>query len=235
MENLTETDCFPAPANELAAPPSLPSGTGCEIKKAIRRTAWRTASLSLLIAALFSAGCGQDTPPEKPAAEVKPASSAVPAEVQGAADSLLGKETTVLLVGELAKNGKQQFLAANVVPKTPKNDLPGTIVTRVVVAENEDGKWKEILRCDEHLKNEKGFLPGTPIGGVTGWRLAFEQEPEKGLQLYFTPLKGAVDTHSLPIGIRWNSAAKRYQSLDRSYEHFLNEAPSLNTARSTLR
>ncbi len=88
-------------------------------------------------------------------------------------DSLLGKETTVLLFGDLAKNGKQQFLAANVVPKSSKNNLPGTIVTRAVVAANEDGKWMEILRCDEHLKNQKGFLPGTPIGGVTGWRLAF--------------------------------------------------------------
>ena len=235
MENFTESDCFHTPANELAVPPSLPSGTECAINKTSRRAARRTVSLGLLIAAILSAGCGQDAPPAKPAAEEKPASPAVPEDVQGAADSLLGKETTVLLFGELAKNGKQQFLAANVVPKSTKNNLPGTIVTRAVVGENDNGKWMEILRCDEHLKNEKGFLPGTPIGGVTGWRLAFEQDPVNGLELYFTPLKGAVDTHSLPIGIRWNSAAKRYQSLDRSYEHFLNEAPSLNTARSTLR
>jgi hypothetical protein len=184
--------------------------------------------------ACFLAGCGQDAPP-KPAVEAKPAAPAVPDNVQGAADALLGKETTVLLFGDLAKDGKQQFLAANVVPKSTKNNLPGTIVTRAVVGESVDGKWTEILRCDEHLKNEKGFLPGTPIGGVTGWRLAFEQDPEKGLALYFTPLKGAVDTHTLPIGIRWNPKTKRYQSLDRSYENFLNESASLSTARSNLR
>jgi hypothetical protein len=184
--------------------------------------------------ACFLAGCGQDAPPT-PAADAKPPAPAVPEDVQDAADALLGKETTVLLFGDLAKNGKQQFLAANVVPKSTKNNLPGTIVTRAVVGENEDGKWTEILRCDEHLKNQKGFLPGTPIGGVTGWRLAFEQDPEKGLALYFTPLKGAVDTHTLPIGIRWNSKTKRYQSLDRSYENFLNESPALSTARSNLR
>jgi hypothetical protein len=181
----------------------------------------------------FAAGCG-DTPSERPAAEAKP-TLAVPEDVQSAADSLLGKETTVLLIGDLAKNGNQQFLAANVVPKSTKNNLPGTIVTRAVLAEKENGQWMEILRCDEHLKNQKGFLPGTPIGGVTGWRLAYEQDPEKGLALYFTPLKGAVDTHSLPIGIRWNTETKRYQSLDRSYEHFLKESATLNTARSTLR
>ena len=234
MENLTRSH-FLSPANEPAARPSLPSGTGSEISKsrvALRRNRSRNVALGF-VAACFLVGCG-DTTPEKPAAQEKPALT-VPDEVQSAADSLLGKETTVLLFGDLAKNGKQEFLAANVVPKTPKNNLPGTIVTRAVLGENQDGKWTEILRCDEHLKNQKGFLPGTPIGGVTGWRLAFEQDPEKGLALYFTPLKGAVDTHTLPIGVRWNPDTKRYQSLDRSYEHFLNEAPSLNTARSNLR
>jgi hypothetical protein len=235
MENLSASDCFQMPANEPAALPSLPLGTGSKISKSRvgLRGGCRNLAFGVLVACVV-AGCGEATP-EKPAAEAKPAAPAVPEDVQSAADSLLGKETTVLLFGELAKNGKQQFLAANVVPKSTKNDLPGTIVTRAVVAENADGKWTEILRCDEHLKNEKGFLPGTPIGGVTGWRLAYEQDPEKGLALYFTPLKGAVDTHTLPIGVRWNTQTKRYQSLDRSYEHFLNESPSLNTARSTLR
>jgi hypothetical protein len=236
MDNLTEIGCCPANANVRQAVPSVPSrgGNGWwrHRKLGTSRTYLKLA-LSIGVAC-FLAGCGQDAPP-KPAAEAKPAAPAVPDDVQGAADALLGKETTVLLFGDLAKDGKQQFLAANVVPKSTKNNLPGTIVTRAVVGENVDGKWTEILRCDEHLKNEKGFLPGTPIGGVTGWRLAFEQDPEKGLALYFTPLKGAVDTHTLPIGIRWNPKTKRYQSLDRSYEHFLNESASLSTARSNLR
>src|SRR5882762_6155256 len=233
MDNLTESGCCLSPANEPPAMPSLSSGTGTEIKKsrvALRRNI--TVGVGFL-AACFLAGCG-DATPEKPAAQEKPALT-VPDDVQSAADSLLGKETTVLLFGDLAKTGKQELLAANVVPKSTKNNLPGTIVTRAVIAENDKGQWTEILRCDEHLKNSKGFLPGTPIGGVTGWRLAYEQDPEKGLALYFTPLKGAVDTHTLPIGIRWNPDTKRYQSLDRSYEHFLNEAASLSTAHSNLR
>lgn len=237
MANLTESDCLLIPANEPAAMPSLPSGTDRVISKnqvASRRTIYRSAAVTVLTAC-FIAGCGGNTQPEKPAAEVKPPAPAVPEDIQSAADSLLGKETTVLVFGDLAKNGKQEFLAANVVPKSTKNNLPGTIITRAVLGENDNGQWMEILRCDEHLKNSKGFLPGTPIGGVTGWRLAFEQDPEKGLALYFTPLKGAVDTHTLPIGVRFNPETKRYQSLDRSYEHFLNEAGSLSTARSNLR
>ena len=185
--------------------------------------------------AWFLTGCGADSSTPQPAAETKAAEPTVPEEVQSAADALLGKETTVLLVGDLAKDGKQQFLAANVVPKTPKMPLPGTIITRAVVAENQDGKWVEILRCDEYLKNAKGYLPGTPLSGITGWRLAYEQDPDKGMALYFTPLKGTTESHQLPIGIRWNTETKRYQSLDRSYEHFLVESPSLQNARSSLR
>jgi hypothetical protein len=186
------------------------------------------------------AGCGSDNPPPSnpaPAAETKPAEPAVPDDIQAAAQSLLGTETQVLLFGDLAKSGKQQFLAANVVPKTPKNNLPGTIITRAVIGENQNGQWNEIFRCDEHLKNSKGYLGLTPLSQVSGWRLQFEQDPVKGLQLYFTPLKGTGDdAHTLPIGVRWNPQTKRYQSLDRTYEHFLLEAPTLvGVPRSTLR
>jgi hypothetical protein len=188
-----------------------------------------------LAGALFIAGCGQEE--TKPAAEtlVKPAELAVPEEIQGAARSLLGSETQVLVFGDLVKTGNQQFLAANVVPKTPKNDAPGTIITRAVVAEKNEGKWTEVLRCDEHLKNPKGFLGLTPLGSIAGWRIQYEQDPVKGLQIYFTPLKINGDTHVLPIGVGWNSATNRYQSLDRSYQHFLVESPTLETPRSMLR
>ena len=205
-----------------------------------------TTAFAFLIAAggVLPAGCG-DAP--KPAetksdaaaapAPADPAKPAVPDDVQAGAQALLGTETTVLLFGDLAKNGKQQFLAANVVPKTSKNNnIPGTIITRAVIAQNDDGQWKEIFRCDEHLKNAKGFLGGTPMSDVTGWRIATDQDAAKGLALYLTPLKGIDDSaHSLPIGVRWNPQTKRYQSLDRTYEHFLLEQPVISgTPKSVL-
>jgi hypothetical protein len=214
-----------------------------ERRSGIRRSLTRRnflliAASSLAITVLMLSGCG-DEPAPKPVAETpaKPAEPAVPEEMQAAAQNLLGKETQVLVFGDLAKNGKQQFLAANVVPKTPKNQLPGTIVTRAVVAEKTDGQWSELLRCDEYLKNSKGYLALTPLAPVAGWRVQYDQDPVKGIQLYFTALKGtdATDAHVLPIGIAWNPSTKRYQSLDRTYEHFLLESPSLSTARSVLR
>jgi hypothetical protein len=196
--------------------------------------------LGVLLLLSFS-GCGgtEEPKPKAEAAavapEAKPEAPKVPDDIQEAAKRLLGAETEVLLFGDLAKNGKQQFLAANVVPKTPKNNIPGTVVTRAVVAEEDNGKWTELLHCDEHLKNSKGYLGLTPLDSITGWRLQYEQNAEKGLQLYFTPLKVNGDTHVLPVGVRWNPATKRYQSMDASYEHFLKESATLENVRSTLR
>ena len=182
-------------------------------------------------------GCGTEAPkpPSEPAAQAKPAEPAIPDDIQDASKHLLGSDAQVLLVGDLAKNGKRQFLAANVVPKTPKNNVPGTVITRAVIAQDDDGKWTELLRCDEHLKNQKGYLGLTPLDSINGWRLQYEQNAEKGLQLYFTPLKVNGDTHVLPVGVRWNPATNRYQSLDTSYEHFLKESTSLQNVRSSLR
>jgi len=232
MQKTSQRDC--SCANEAGLSPSIfneDPGVGAG-------RGWRIPlnfSLSLLSLAIVLGGCGADAPQPASQAETKPAEPVVPEEIQSAAKSLLGSESQVLAFGDLAKNGKQEFLAANIVPKTPTNNLPGTIVTRVVVVENSDGKWAEVLRCDEHLKNPKGFLGMTPLAPIAGWRLQYEQSSEKGLQLYFTALKGTTDSHVLPIGVRWNPETKRYQSLDRTYEHFLPESPAMQDARSTLR
>src|SRR3981189_757142 len=232
MENTSQSGLWSA--NEAKLSPSfLTAGWSAGAARA-----WRTLlkfSLRVLSLAILLGGCGAEAPKPAPQAETKPTEPAIPEEIQAAAKAFLGSESQELAFGDLAKNGKQQFLAANVVPKTPTNNLPGTIVTRAIVAENDDGKWVEVLRCDEHLKNPKGYLGLTPLAPVTGWRLQLEQNGEKGLQLYFTPLQGTTDSHVLPIGVRWNPATKRYQSLDRTYEHFLLESPALNDVRSRLR
>jgi hypothetical protein len=206
----------------------------------LRKDFAQNVGIVALAAAVFGAlgmGCGTEAPKptSEPTAQAKPAEPAIPDDVQDAAKHFLGSDAQVLLVGDLARNGKRQFLAANVVPKTPKNNMPGTVVTRAIVAQDDDGKWTELLRVDEHLKNPKGYLGLTPLDSINGWRLQYEQNPEKGLQLYFTPLKVNGDTHVLPIGVRWNPATNRYQSLDASYEHFLKESTSLQNVRSTLR
>ena len=198
-----------------------------------KRAAAVVGALMLSVASILAVGCDSSQSSSSQTA-AKAAELAVPDDVQSAADALLGKETTVLVFGDLAKNGNRQLLAANVVPKTPKNTLPGTIVTRAVLAEESGGNWHELVRCDEHLKNDKGYLGGSPIDAVAGWRVQFEQNAIEGFHLYLTPVKGNDDPHVLPLAVRWNPAVKRYQTLDRNYEHFLTEATSLGTARSHL-
>ncbi|HKF24486.1 MAG TPA: hypothetical protein VKB24_00880 [Candidatus Acidoferrum sp.] len=195
------------------------------------------AALLILLPLLASAGCEN-----KPAAKqseaadtAKPAEPAVPPEIQAAADGSLGSETTVLAYGDLAKTGTQQILIGNVLPKTPKDNITGTIVSRAAIIEKQKDQWVQIFLCDEYLKNSKGYLGMTPIEPVSGWRIQHEQDPVKGLTVYFTPVKGIPDLHVLPIAVQWNPKTKRYQSLDRSYQQFLLESPALSNVRTRLR
>ena len=197
---------------------------------------FRSLVVSLILLLTYAlAGCGSE--PMKVGTEgKKPAEPAAPEEYQDAAKSLLGTDAQVLLFGDLAKNGHKQVLVANVFPNTPKSVIAGTVVSRVVVAQLEDDKWVELLRADEYLKNGKGYLGLTPLQPVTGWKLQYEDTPDKGLSLYFTPVKTGSTERTLPIAVRWNPATKRYQSMDPSYQKFLGEAPTLESPqRSTLR
>ena len=164
-----------------------------------------------------------------------PATPAVPDEIQKAAEAALGSDTEVLLYGDLAKNGSRQILAVNRIKATPQVTMPGTVITRGVILENTGGTWKEILRCDEHLENPKGFLGNIPLAPVNGWRVQYEQDNDKGLLLYFTPAANPKGARMLPVEVRWNAKVKRYQSMDRNFENFLYELPALETPESQVR
>jgi hypothetical protein len=168
------------------------------------------------------------------AAAPAPAAPVIPADVQAAADASLGSDTDVLVFGDLARNGHRQVLAVNRVKGNQQMAAAGTLVSRVAVIENEGVAWKEVFRCDEHLKNTEGFLGGTPLSPVNGWRLQYEQDARKGLQMYFTPIAKPAGGYIQTIGVRWNPQVKRYQSLDRTYEQFLGEVPTLETPQSQL-
>jgi hypothetical protein len=201
-------------------------------RKSVRAFA---TSAAFFVAALVLSGCGSEPAVPTPEAAKKAAEGVIPQDVQDAANALLGSDTQVLLYGDLAKNGQKQMLAANVVPNTPKSTVAGTVVTRAIIAENVDGKWTELFRADEYLKNQKGYLALTPLQSVTGWKLQYENSPDKGMSLYFTPVQKGTTEKTLPIAVRWNPEQKRYQSMDMSYQHFLNEAPSIGSPRSALR
>jgi hypothetical protein len=204
----------------------------------------------LWIMVLALAGC--HSPQQPGPAEVKTAAerSDVADEARGVAEAALGKQAEILARGNLALNGREQLLVVNRVSKETASGGGGAnsspvFVTRAAILEQNDGKWSEVLLCDEHLKNPSGYLGGSPAGRVTGWRLEYTQDAEEGLEMKFTPAErfNAVDPNveqssekKFPaFDVRWNRNAKRYQSFDQSHERYLSEVPSLETPQSTLR
>lgn len=186
----------------------------------------------LLLAACGGAEPAKDTKSAEPA---KPAEPAIPPEVQSVAATALGEEVTVLRHGDLAKTGATHVLAANLLKVTPQGVAPGTLFTRLVILAQEKDKWVQVFRCDEYLKNGKGFLGGTPLAPIAGWRIQHEMSEENGLTMYFTPIHQPASGAIRPIGVRWNAKTRRYQSLDRNYETFLGEVGAIEKPESVLR
>ena len=182
--------------------------------------------MALLCAALVAASCS-DTGHPSSAEAAKPAALAYPPALDQVAQKLLGSDTDVIAYGELAKNGTEQALIVNKVKITPETTAPGLLVTRAAIIEKDGGSWNEVLLVDEHLTNPKGFLGGQPIAAVDGWRVQKEDDPKNGLELYFTPLHKPAGGYTQTYEIRWNPKVKRYETLDRNYENFLTELPSL--------
>jgi hypothetical protein len=202
------------------------------------------------IMALTLAGCHSTqqsaTADDKTTAE----STDVSDEARGVAEASLGKGAEILAHGNLAQNGREQVLVVNRYSWGAAASAGGAnpsviFVTRAAVLEQNDGKWTEVLLCDEHLKNPNGYLGGSHATHVTGWRLEYRQDAQVGLEMKFTPAEGfnAVDVNTdqnseqkyLTFDVRWNKNAKRYQSFDQSHERYLNEVPSLETPESILK
>jgi hypothetical protein len=186
-------------------------------------------------AAIF--GC--ESPSQNPSPQAKtesqqPAAPAVPPDIDAAARATLGSEGEALVWGDLAHNGRQQILVINRLNGPSLRSIPGAVLTRLAIVENDDGHWKEILVCDEHLKNTSGFLGGTPIAEVSSWRLQFVQDQKEGLELFLSPFRQGADIRTVAIEVRWNPEAHRYQAMDENHEHFMGETTELEPARRKL-
>jgi hypothetical protein len=180
---------------------------------------------SVLATALVLIACSAEPPAPGPAKPVEPA---VPAEIVAAAEQAFGLEVTVLAHGDLAHNGETQALIAILFKATPAGVAPGTLFTRAAVIRIEkDGKWRELFRCEKHLRNPEGYLGGNPLAPIDGWRLQREMSRDKGLIMYFTPVRQPAGSTIRTLCVRWNPKVKRYQSLDFQYQNFLGELKSL--------
>jgi hypothetical protein len=208
----------------------------------------RAFSLQIGITTLLFAGCQSARQPEAIRENANPDTIGMADETEKEAEAALGKQAEILAHGDLARNGQEQLLVVNRFARTPRGEAEpenssAIFITRAVILEKSNGKWAEILRCDEYLKNPNGYLGGLSAARVTGWRLEFKTDAKQGLELKFTPADseagkegaGMVGLANQTFVVRWNARAKRYQSLDASHEGYLTEAPALETPHSILR
>jgi hypothetical protein len=198
--------------------------------------------------ALLLAGCNSAKPAANGGGD--PAGKQA-AETQGMAEAALGKQAEILEHGDLARNGAEQILAVNRIANAQRAagkpagtaDPAAIFIRRAAILEKSGGKWSEVLRCDEHVKNPNGYLAGTPAARVSGWRLEYSLDAGKGLEMKFTPAdsdadgagSGSSESPGKSVVVRWNKSAKRYQSLDQSQERYLTEVPTLETPMSILK
>jgi len=192
-------------------------------------------------------GCNSVQQEAAPVAATRPDAPSVAPEIQQVAEAVLGNQAEVVAHGDLARNGLEQLLVVNRFGNAARGSVGSgnssvIFVTRAAVVEKNGDKWAEVLRCDEHLKNPRGYLGGSPSAPVTGWRLEVNPDTQQGLELRFTPAEAgqerssnAAEAGNRTLAVRWNTKAKRYQSLDRSHEGYLGEAPTLETPQSILK
>jgi hypothetical protein len=217
----------------------------------------RLQGFVLLAAVSLAFGCGKSG---RTAGEPEAGPSATPAEqtsqtgssshrgpastdIQAVAALLLGSSAEVLAFGNLAGNGQAQALvvnrAATSQPRAPEAAPVGTRIvpfTRASVIERNGTRWIEVLRCDEHLTNSKGFLAGAPLAPVTEWLVRWRQQHDGSVPaLYFIPGQATGEVSTEPIAVRWNPKVNRYQSIDRTNNRFLSERALLETPTSILR
>lgn len=200
--------------------------------------------------ALGLAGChsAQQSAPAETTADLARADGMD--EARRVAEASLGKQAEVIAHGNLALNGREQVLAVNRVSAGTAASMEGAspttiFVTRAAVLEKSDGKWSQVLLCDEHLKNQNGYLGGSPKERSAGWRLEYRQDARDGLEMKFTAAekpdasdgnaKQSSEQKDPAFIVRWNKNAKRYQTFDQSQERFLSEVPSLDIPQSILK
>jgi len=197
---------------------------------------------------LWVAGCNPPQPAASASGRGHAGAPGELAEARQIAEAALGQQAEVLAHGDLARNGLEQVLAVNRFAKFQDGGAGSAsssaiFITRAVVLEKNEGKWSEVLRCDEHLKNPHGYLGGTPVARATGWQLEYATDTNMGLEMKFTPVgldagkrgSGRGDLAGRTVVVRWNKIAKRYQSLDRSHERYLIEVPALEPPQSILK
>ena len=159
-------------------------------------------------------------------------------EYQEAGDAVLGGKSEIVAAGDLAGNGTLQILAIQGEPVADaagddRNQNKERRIWQAALLEKQGGRWQELLRADQHLKNGYGYLGATPPEGVASWMLRWE-EGAQGMTFFFAPITGR-GANRKPIAVRWNPAVGRYQAMNGTGKMFLSDQATLSPVKMDLR
>jgi hypothetical protein len=145
------------------------------------------------------------------------------AEVLGYGTFFNAGGTQALVVTRLAPGALPAATPAAASPSaaSSQNSETAADVFHVSIIVRDGEKWHEAFRADEHLKNERGYLAGTPSTPVPAWHMVYEKTADDGFRLTFTPLSAAPGTKQTPVHVAWNSKRREYDSLDAAGSHAL--------------
>lgn len=188
----------------------------------------------LLCACAFAMACGGPAGNSGAAPKTAEASTA-PDDILDVAHGALGREGEALAWGDLTLDGRKQVLVVNRTGKAEGAPGEEFMFTRMAVVENVSGSWTEVLLCDERLKNEKGYLIGSPSEAIFRWKMSFVKDPVKGLMLTITPMGNGSDTKGKTLHVRWNPAVSRYQAFDPATDKFTGEVANVEIIQRPLR
>jgi hypothetical protein len=188
----------------------------------------------LLCGCAFAMACGGPTNNSGGTQKTADASVA-PDDIVEVAHGALGREGEALAWGDLPGDGRKQVLVVNRTGKAERTPCEDFMFTRMTVVENTSGSWTEVLLCDEHLKNDKGYLIGSPSEAIFRWKMSFVKDPSKGLMMTITPMGEGSEAKGKTLHVRWNPAVMRYQAFDPATDKFTGEVASVEIIQRPLR
>jgi len=198
------------------------------------RTATVNRTAAVLCAALAFAACDSTPQTASTPAAGAPASGApadaTPEDVKAAARGAYGNDAEVLGYGTFFNAGGSQALvvtrlAPAALPAGTATPAPASAsqnaetaadVTHVSIIVREGDNWKEAFRADEHLKNRRGYLAGSPAAPVPAWHMVYQKTADDGFILAFTPLNPLPGSKQDPVRVAWNAKQREYDSQDAS-------------------
>lgn len=127
---------------------------------------------------------------------------------------VLGPDATVLRSGNLLSNGKLQCVS--MVPHTKDTRGQWVSIRRGIVIEWDGKQWRELLRFDDAIRNDHGYIGISFVDPAFHYGFALQIEARrsdqtKAFTMYLTWLNADLQPEGAPVEVSWNPKVGRFQ------------------------